>query len=80
MLRRKAVALSFRLDEQLIEVHALRVKYAAVPMSVADASLVRMAEQFSRSAVMTLDSDFKIYRTHGRHIIPLILPGETARQ
>jgi predicted nucleic acid-binding protein len=43
-------------------------------MSVADASLVRMAERLSRSAVLTLDSDFKVYRKHGRRVIPLILP------
>lgn len=45
MLLRQAIALSFRLDEHLKEVRALRVKYSDVPMSVADASLVRMAEQ-----------------------------------
>ncbi len=74
MLLRRAVALSFRLDEHLKEVHQLRAKYADVPMSVADASLVRMAEQLSRSAVLTLDEDFRIYRKHGRRVIPLILP------
>ena len=77
MLVRKVVALSFHLDEQLKEVQALRTKYSDVPMSVADASLVRMAEQFSRSALLTLDGDFKVYRKHGRYVIPLILPAET---
>ena len=74
MLLRRAIALSFRLDEQVKEVHELRAKYSDVPMSVADASLVRMAEQFNRSAMLTLDTDFKIYRKHGRRVIPLILP------
>jgi len=74
MLLRNAIALSFRLDEHVKEVHQLRAKYSDVPMSVADASLVRMAEQFNRSAMMTLDTDFKIYRKHGRRVIPLILP------
>ena len=76
MLLRKAIALSFRLEEHLKEVQGLRAKYADVPMSVADASLVRMAEQFSRSAVLTLDSDFTVYRKHGRRVIPLLLPAE----
>ena len=79
MLVRQAMAIRFRLDEQLKEVHALRVKYADVPMSVADASLVRMAEQLSRSSVLTLDADFRVYRKHGRHVIPLILPGKARR-
>ncbi|HUE84533.1 MAG TPA: PIN domain-containing protein [Vicinamibacterales bacterium] len=74
MLLREAVAIGFRLDEHLKEVDKLRTKYADVPMSVADASLVRMSEQFSRSAVLTLDDDFKVYRKHGRYVIPLLSP------
>jgi len=79
MLVRKVVTLSFQLGEQLTEVQGLRAKYSDVPMSVADASLVRMAEHFSRSAVLTLDGDFRVYRKHGRYVIPLILPGEMRR-
>jgi len=79
MLVRKVVTLSFHLGEQLTEVQGLRAKYSDVPMSVADASLVRMAEHFSRSAVLTLDGDFRVYRKHGRYVIPLILPGEMRR-
>ena len=75
MLVRRVVAVSFHLDEQVEEVQALRTKYRDVPMSVADASLVRMAEQLGRSAILTLDGDFKVYRKHGRFVIPLILPG-----
>jgi uncharacterized protein len=79
MLLRQAIALRFRLDEHLKEVHALRKKYVDVPMSVADASLVRMAELLHRSPVLTLDTDFRLYRKHGRHVIPLILPGDALR-
>lgn len=79
MLRRKAITLRFHLDEHLKEVQALRGKYADVPMSVADASLVRMAEQFSRSAILTLDGDFQVYRKHGRYVIPLIAPDDVRR-
>jgi predicted nucleic acid-binding protein len=74
MLLRKAITIPFRLDDHLHEVHALRKKYSDVPMSVADASLVRMAEQLSHSAVLTVDRDFKLYRKHRRHVIPLIVP------
>ena len=76
MLLRKAIAIAFRLEDHVKEVRTLRDKYSDVPMSVADASLVRMAEQFTRSAVLTLDRDFRIYRKHGRHVIPLIVPPE----
>jgi len=76
MLLRKAIAISFRLEDHVKEVRTLREKYPDVPMSVADACLVRMAEQSTRSAVLTLDRDFKIYRKHGRQVIPLIVPSK----
>lgn len=79
MLLRQAIALRFRLEEHRKEVHALRAKYSNVPMSVADASLVRMAEQLSRSPVLTLDGDFRLYRKHRRYVIPLILPADARR-
>jgi predicted nucleic acid-binding protein len=74
MLRRTAIALKFHLEDHLKEIQGLRAKYSDVPMSVADGCLVRMAEQWDRSAVLTLDRDFKVYRKHARRVIPLILP------
>ena len=50
------------------------VKYANVPMSFADACLVRISELYANSAVLTLDSDFRIYRKHGNQVIPVIMP------
>jgi hypothetical protein len=41
---------------------------------LSNACLVRMTEQISNSAVMTLDSDFKIYRKHRSEAIAAILP------
>jgi len=49
-------------------------KYADRPMSLADACLVRLAELHDGAAVLTVDSDFAVYRKHGRRIIPLIAP------
>ncbi len=51
-------------------------KYANVPMSFADACLVRMAELYDDSAILTLDSDFHIYRKHGRQPLETIMPVE----
>lgn len=50
-------------------------KYADRPMSLADACLVRLAEMNDRASVLTLDSDFAVYRKHGRRVVPLIAPG-----
>lgn len=43
-------------------------------MSLADACLVRMAENYDEAAMLTLDQDFTIYRKNGRQVIPLIAP------
>lgn len=45
---------------------ALMEKYRNVPMDLADASLVAVAEQRGLRRVFTLDSDFRIYRLRGR--------------
>jgi uncharacterized protein len=48
-------------------------KYADVPMSLADACLVRMSEQHDTGFVFTTDGDFQTYRKNGRQMIPLII-------
>jgi predicted nucleic acid-binding protein len=49
-------------------------RYASVPMSLADACMVRLAELNPHSVLWTLDSDFSVYRKNGRHVIPLVTP------
>ena len=74
MLRRNAVVLSFTLDQELESVLALMDKYADVPMSLADACLVRMSEVLPDPLVITTDTDFKIYRRHSRQVVPCLIP------
>lgn len=64
----------FRLDAEVLAVRSLMARYRSVPMSLADACLVRMTELEPRSTVVTLDSDFRIYRRGGRGLIPMITP------
>lgn len=49
-------------------------KYEDLPMSLADACLVRLAELHPAASVLTLDAHFRIYRKHGRQQIPVIMP------
>jgi predicted nucleic acid-binding protein len=49
-------------------------KYASVPMSLADACLVRMTEVFPDPVVVTTVRDFKIYRRHSRQVVPSRMP------
>jgi len=74
MVRQNLLVVGFRLDEHYDRIRALLHRYGDVPMSLADACLVRMCETVSGVKVLTLDSDFRIYRQHGRHKIPLLLP------
>lgn len=52
----------FTLPKETRAVRALWSRYANVPMSLADACVVRIAELHARAVVCTLDSDFAIYR------------------
>jgi predicted nucleic acid-binding protein len=49
-------------------------KYDDVPISVADACVVRMTELLPRSLALTTDAHFSIYRRHGRKVVPVLLP------
>jgi len=76
LVREGHVQVPFRLQDEAAAVAELLARYASVPMSLADGCIVRMAEQIEGSMVFTLDSDFRIYRMHGRRVIPTIMPGE----
>jgi len=72
-----AAALYCRLStsgNDLDSVLKLLRKHANVPMSLADACLVRMSETFADPVILTTDSDFRIYRRHSRQMVPCLLP------
>jgi predicted nucleic acid-binding protein len=66
--------LPFNLQNEAAALNHLLTKYTDVPMLLADGCLVRLAEIYPRSSILTLDSDFQIYRKHGNQPIPLIFP------
>src|SRR6185295_12493962 len=74
LLRRRSLTLAFDLARELDPVLRLLEKYADVPMSLADACLVRMSEIDSEPMVLTTDSDFKVYRRHSRQVVPGAMP------
>ena len=51
-------------------------KYRDQPISLADACIVRMAELYDRHSVLTLDSDFLVYRKHGRVPLAVLYPAD----
>ena len=74
LLRRRALIAAFDLNNNVESVLKLLNKYADVPMSLADACLVRMTETLPDPIILTTDSDFRIYRRHSRQMIPCMMP------
>ena len=65
---------AFRLEENVEPVVKLLEKYSDVPMSLADACLVRMTETLADPLVLTTDADFRLYRRQGRQVVPCKTP------
>ena len=53
------IQIPFQLEAEIIAVKQLLTGYRSVPMSLADASLVRMSEQYNNSLLLTLTVIFK---------------------
>jgi predicted nucleic acid-binding protein len=74
LLERGAIVIRLDAAVELAPLLGLIRKYSDVPMSFADACLVRMSELHRDCVVFTTDSDFRTYRRHRRQAIPLIAP------
>ena len=74
LIRLGALTLPFRIQDHADAIADMMRKYADIPMSLADACLVRMAEIYPDSTILTLDRDFRLYRKSGRHALRLIMP------
>lgn len=68
------VQVGISVQEHAAQLHILMEKYSRIPMSLADACLVRISELVDDPVVMTFDADFQIYRRSGRKVIPLVAP------
>ena len=71
LLQNGALKIAFQLEQHIAAVRGLIRKYRNVPMSLADACVVRMAEIHQHNTILTLDADFLVYRKRGR--IPLMV-------
>ena len=76
IVRRGTLDLSFSLSGEIDQAVRLAKKYSDVPMSLADACLVRLSELHPAGLLLTLDRDFTIYRRSRRQRIPLLSPGK----
>ncbi len=67
--------IGLQLEREMQIISDLMRRYANVPMSLADACLVRLAEM-TDLPICTLDRDFAIYRTGRRRALNLIIPSD----
>jgi len=74
LLRRAATVISFDLGDDLEAVLKLMQKYKDLPASLADACLIRMTETLAEPLILSTDGDFRIYRRHGRQVVPCVTP------
>ncbi len=74
LVHRGLLSLPFQLAAETDPVSRLMARYSNVPMSLADGCLVRLMELKAESTLLTLDSDFTVYRMHGRRVIPVLMP------
>ncbi len=74
MAERGFLRVDFDFNREQAALRQLLATYADLPMSFADACLVRMCELHPEAGVWTLDQDFKVYRRNRRSSIPLISP------
>ena len=69
-----AIQSDFATSANFRELAALIQKYQSLPMSFADACLVRLAELHDGASVVTVDSHFQVYRKNGDQPISLVMP------
>ena len=74
LVERGVVSVVQLFDAEAASIARLMRRYRNVPMSLADACLVRLVEFTSQATLFTIDSDFAIYRQKGRRVIPLLAP------
>jgi predicted nucleic acid-binding protein len=74
MVERGVLVPSFGTGDEAQALRVLMERYEDVPMSFADACMVRLSELHPRAEVWTTDSDFTIYRRQRRSAIPLLMP------
>lgn len=74
LIRRRALVSDFEFHSQAEAVLKLMQKYGDIPMSLADACLVRMTEVLPDPILATTDSDFRVYRRSGRQVVPTVMP------
>jgi predicted nucleic acid-binding protein len=74
MVEDRIIQIDLQLSAEIASIRALMQRYQSVPMDFADGCLVRLSELRATSPVLTIDTDFYIYRKNRKDTIELINP------
>ncbi len=74
LVESEKIVIPFQFNQEVKTIRKLMQRYQSVPMSFADACLVRMSELITSNQIFTVDSDFFIYRKNRQENIDLIIP------
>lgn len=74
MLRDNVLQVAFDCASHIEHLHELAIRYSDRNPDLADLCLIRMSELFPRHTIVTVDTDFRIYRRNKRGAIPTIFP------
>lgn len=66
--------IAFDLEENLAYIERLAEKYQDRNPDLADLCLIRMSELYPEHELLTVDTDFRVYRRNKRDSIPLLCP------
>lgn len=66
--------IGFALPNNPTSINGLMRKYRDVPISLADACLIQMADELNTGDILTLDSDFRHYRWRKSKPFNLLIP------
>jgi predicted nucleic acid-binding protein len=78
LLEDEMLRLAFDCSRNLAALAELARRYEDRHPDLADLCLIRMSELYRHHAVITVDSDFRVYRRNRREAIPIHLPPQRA--
>ena len=74
LVEQGVVEVPFRLAEHAPQVARIMARYRTLPISLADACLIRMCETVPGSTLLTLDPRFSQMRQSNRRRVPMLIP------
>lgn len=74
LMREGMLRVDFDLTENRDRIEVLAKRYEDRTPDLADLCLLCLSERLRDRPVITVDTDFRIYRRHQREVIPVLMP------